>query len=202
MRSAVLRRLNIFFFSGWSFRQSHPFTWSPSVASPSQLFHWWRGVAEWWDVRVLRVWEFFFVFFLWVIGCPHMCCSASWACSVYTSSFPTHEPKSRCAARCELRCLSREKKLNLWRQTEDRASVSPPNDNIWPVALECYISQSRSINKYKVWRLTSRVPRSCCCYCYFLFCFCSHEVFLDFLCYIPLAYNTVQTTKFCLTCPN
>lgn len=68
-------------------------------------------------------------------SCPYMCCSASWACSVYTSSFPTNELKSRCAARCELRCLSREKKLNLWRQTEDRATVSSPDGNVRQEAL-------------------------------------------------------------------
>lgn len=64
----------------------------------------------------------------WVLGCAeprrvlssdYMCCNASWACSVYTSSFPAHEPISNCALLCKLRCLSREKKLNLRGQRED-----------------------------------------------------------------------------------
>lgn len=63
-------------------------------------------------------------------GSSHMCCSASWACSVYTSSFPTHEPKSKCAFRCEPRCLSREKKLNLGRRTEDRGQKTEDRSRI------------------------------------------------------------------------
>lgn len=46
----------------------------------------------------------------------YMCCKASWACSVYTSSLQDQVLKlsSYCAMPlCELRCLSREKKLNL-----------------------------------------------------------------------------------------
>lgn len=65
---------------------------------------------EFWGVRNLRR----------VLSSDYMCCNASWACSVYTSSFPAHEPKSNCALLCELRCLSREKKLNLRGQREDR----------------------------------------------------------------------------------
>lgn len=43
-----------FLQSSWSFRQSHPFTCSPSVASPFQLFQCWRGVAEWhWSAQSL-----------------------------------------------------------------------------------------------------------------------------------------------------
>lgn len=65
-------RVSIFslFYSGdllylsWSFRQIHPFTWSSFVASSFQLFHWWRGIWERWDVGVLvRVWEGFFCLF-------------------------------------------------------------------------------------------------------------------------------------------
>lgn len=56
-------------------------------------------------------------FGFWVFSTDYMCCSASCACSVYTSSFPAHAPMSKCAPRCKLRCLSRENKLNL--QQED-----------------------------------------------------------------------------------
>lgn len=104
----------------WSFRQSHPFTWFPLPLH--HRFNCFSGdEALQSDIGVLRV---CFCFFGGVLGCPYMCCSASWACSVYTSSFPTQEPKSRCAGRCELRCLSREKKLNLWGQTEDSVCQS------------------------------------------------------------------------------
>lgn len=57
------------------------------------------------------------------LNADYMCCNASWACSVYTSSFTAHELKlsPKCAPRWEARCLSREKKLNLtqeWREEE------------------------------------------------------------------------------------
>ena len=70
---------------------------------------WWAGL-EWWTWSVFRVLEFESSLSL---SGGYMCCNASWACSVYTSSFPAHEPTSNCALRWEPRCLSREKKLNL-----------------------------------------------------------------------------------------
>lgn len=195
MRSAVLRWLNIFLFffhSGeflylsWSFSQSHPFAFSPF---PSHH----RSSIGRRDVGVLGVLDFFLFFFCGTSAAPHMCCSASWACSVYTSSFPAHEPKSRCAARCELRCLSREKKLNLWGRTEDRrASVRRPDDVIWPVALACYILQPTSINKYKV--LTSSQgadPAAATA----ISVFSSRQGCVDFHRYIPLIYHSAKKNK-------
>lgn len=58
----------------------------------------------------------------------YRCCRASWACSVYTSSFCIQDPKpplpppipaSMCVPRCAPRCLSREKKLNLKRRDRE-----------------------------------------------------------------------------------
>ncbi len=60
----------------------------------------------------------------------YMCCSASWACSVYPSSFPAHEPLSNCMPRCKLRCLSREKKLNLRRKEGDKEKRSLMDESV------------------------------------------------------------------------
>lgn len=138
----VLRRLNNLFWRISSSKPKLQSKWSVHSSScwPSHLHHMifkppWESKSDVWCTR-----------WLWMsrpgvkdverldfcgtsmCGSSHMCCSASWACSVYTSSFPTHEPKSKCAFRCELRCLSREKKLNLRGRTEERGNASAASE--------------------------------------------------------------------------
>lgn len=98
----------------------------------------------------------------------YMCCNASWACSVYTSSFPAHEPTSNCALRCEPRCLSREKKLNLRgeERMERRQRRCDECDSRFTATrlsvVSAAVSRVREVTFYSnMWHLTTAVHQNC-----------------------------------------
>lgn len=126
----LLRRVWIFtFIHSGEFLQIHPFTWSPFLP----LFQWWRGVAEWWDIGVLRVWEDIF------LAAPRL---PSHVLQRLLGLFRVHVVLPHPWAEVQVRrplwaalLVARKEAKPVGTIRRQRVSVSPPHNNMWPVAL-------------------------------------------------------------------